>query len=178
MTNIKTCNGVHCIVRQLAMIDIHFKYNISIHIHPSIIDTIRCYSQGAFDFEAGGILLGKKLIDSEDYTISELTRPNQFDKRTRFGFLRSKKAAQHVINQRWRNSKGIVNYLGEWHTHPFANPMPSMTDQILLNTIAKEKSCVFTHYFMFILGSTGKMFIGVSSSSSRGIIIDYQIIEV
>jgi integrative and conjugative element protein (TIGR02256 family) len=160
------------------MFDINFEHSITIHIHPSIISTIRCYSQGDSDFEAGGILLGKKLTNSDDYTISEMTCPNQFDTRTRFSFLRNKKVAQRIINERWATSNGIVNYLGEWHTHPFPSPMPSMTDQLLLNIIAREKSNVFMYYFMIILGSTGKLFVGISSSNNRGKIIDYKVIEV
>lgn len=159
------------------MLDIQFKNSIIVHIKPSVINTLWCYSQGDSDCEAGGILLGQKLILSEDYTISEISCPNQFDTRTRLGFIRSKKAAQRIINQRWRSSNGIVNYLGEWHTHPCPSPMPSMTDQILLRTIAREKSCVFTYYFMFILGCTGKLFVGVTSSANEGKLIDYKIIE-
>lgn len=160
------------------MFDINFGHNITIHILPSIIRTIKCYSQGGSGYEAGGILLGQKRINFDDYTITELTCPNRFDTRMRFSFLRNKRAAQRIINEKWVTSNGIVNYLGEWHTHPCPSPMPSVTDQLLLNTIAREKSNVFEYYFMFILGSTGDLFIGISSSNSKGKIIEYKIVEV
>lgn len=160
------------------MVDICFIHNITLHIPLSIISTIKCYSQGDSDFEAGGIILGKKLLDFEEYTITELTHPSNLDIRSRFGFIRNKRAAQRIINERWMRTKGVINYLGEWHTHPFSSPMPSMTDQMLLSIIAREKSNVFKYYFMLILGNTGKLFVGVTSSSSKGKIIDYKIIEV
>ncbi len=78
--------------------------------------------------EAGGVLLGRLLIDSQDIVIDEVTEPMQGDKRSRFAFYRAKRRHQHIINQRWQESNGTTIYLGEWHTHPERIPTPSMID--------------------------------------------------
>lgn len=81
------------------------------------------------DYEAGGILLGRLLVDSQDVVIDEVTIPMPKDKRSRFAFYRHKQGHQAIINQRWQESKGTCIYLGEWHTHPEPVPTPSTIDR-------------------------------------------------
>ncbi|MBO0951180.1 Mov34/MPN/PAD-1 family protein [Fibrella forsythiae] len=81
------------------------------------------------DCEAGGVMLGRLLIDSNDVVIDEVTVPMCQDKRSRFAFYRHKRGHQAVINQRWHSSNGTCIYLGEWHTHPEPVPTPSTTDR-------------------------------------------------
>ncbi|MFA6411053.1 MAG: Mov34/MPN/PAD-1 family protein [Syntrophales bacterium] len=79
------------------------------------------------DKEAGGILLGRMIENSNDVIIDEITVPGLLDKRNRFSFIRSK-FVQSIIFKKWRTSKHTKNYLGEWHTHPESQPSPSGTD--------------------------------------------------
>ena len=79
-------------------------------------------------------------------------------------FVRSSKHAQKTINKLWSESGGIVNYLGEWHTHNEKVPIPSLIDKALLKQIYIEQSNPFNYYFMFILGNDGKLFVGVVDS--------------
>jgi hypothetical protein len=41
--------------------------------------------------EAGGVLLGRHLLDTDDIVVDEVTTPQKSDRRSRFGFFRSKK---------------------------------------------------------------------------------------
>jgi len=77
--------------------------------------------------EAGGMLLGRILLDCDDVIIDRITQPHARDRSTRFQFFRRRKAAQLKVNMAWSGSKGTCVYLGEWHTHPEANPTPSAT---------------------------------------------------
>ncbi len=79
------------------------------------------------DREAGGILLGRMIENSNDVIIDEITVPSVHDRRSRFSFFRSKHT-QKTINARWQTSQHTQNYLGEWHTHPEVHPSPSSTD--------------------------------------------------
>lgn len=78
--------------------------------------------------EAGGVLLGRHLIDSEDVVVDEVTTPQKSDRRSRFRFFRSKRH-NAVAQQRWVNESSTTAYLGLWHTHPEANPTPSCVDR-------------------------------------------------
>lgn len=78
--------------------------------------------------EAGGVLLGRYIINSLDVVIDEVTTPMCGDRRGRFKFLRARRLHQKIIDRRWQQSEGTINYLGEWHTHPEPIPTPSKQD--------------------------------------------------
>lgn len=78
--------------------------------------------------EAGGVLLGRHLLDSEDVVVDEITGPQSSDRRTRFSFFRSKKH-EHIAKERWLSEANTLAYLGLWHTHPEDSPTPSSVDR-------------------------------------------------
>jgi len=78
--------------------------------------------------EAGGILLGRYILDCDDVVVDEATVPVEDDRRSRQRFYRSAKHHQDAICRAWARSAGTCNYLGEWHTHPEADPSPSSID--------------------------------------------------
>jgi integrative and conjugative element protein (TIGR02256 family) len=57
------------------------------------------------------------------------------DRRTRYGFVRSDPGHQRTALAAWKTSERTVNFVGEWHTHPEENPIPSHVDR---NTWADE----------------------------------------
>lgn len=81
------------------------------------------------DQEAGGVLLGRYLLDSRDVVVDEVSTPQSSDRRSRYGFFRSSKHEQ-LARQRWLEESSTSAYLGLWHTHPEPDPMPSRVDQI------------------------------------------------
>lgn len=78
--------------------------------------------------EAGGVLLGRHLIDSQDVVVDEVTTPQSADRRSRFGFFRSRRH-EALAQERWRQQAGTSAYLGLWHTHPESDPTPSSVDR-------------------------------------------------
>lgn len=78
--------------------------------------------------EAGGVLLGRFLIGSDEVVVDNITIPMQGDIRSRYTYIRSKGTHQKQIYEAWASSKGTCNYLGEWHTHPEVDPHPSIHD--------------------------------------------------
>ncbi|MBL0492945.1 Mov34/MPN/PAD-1 family protein [Aeromonas veronii] len=83
----------------------------------------RCWQR-----EAGGVLLGRHLLDSEDVVVDEVTSPQSSDRRARFSFFRSKKH-EHIARERWLEEMNTLAYLGLWHTHPEDSPTPSPVDR-------------------------------------------------
>lgn len=79
--------------------------------------------------EAGGILLGRSILDTNDIVIDQITTPMLGDFQSRFHFARSQRRHQCVIDQAWRTSNGTCTYLGEWHSHPEFVPSPSFVDR-------------------------------------------------
>lgn len=77
--------------------------------------------------EAGGVLLGRHLLDSRDVVVDDVTTPQAADRRSRFGFFRSRRH-EALAQERWRQQAGTSAYLGLWHTHPEPDPTPSSVD--------------------------------------------------
>ncbi|MBD2703409.1 Mov34/MPN/PAD-1 family protein [Spirosoma sp. BT702] len=98
-------------------------------ITSAILQQITAYAQlKPQQAEAGGILLGRFIVEADDVVIDEVTVPKTGDRRHRTGFWRSATPHQKTLNDSWFSSDGTCNYLGEWHTHPEPNPNPSGRD--------------------------------------------------
>lgn len=109
--------------------------------------------------EVGGILLGRfagKMV----YEITEIACVNsQYN--TRIHYQRDVKKAQSIINKRWDETKGEINYLGEWHTHPNMHASPSTTDMKSLSAIMKQVGQVLPVVMLIILGANNKTSLSV-----------------
>lgn len=79
--------------------------------------------------EAGGVLLGRWLRGSGDVVVDLATSPMSGDRRGRFSFYRDDRAHQRLIDDAHHQTKGTCGYLGEWHTHPEPDPVPSSVDR-------------------------------------------------
>lgn len=80
------------------------------------------------DTEAGGVLLGRLILSSDDVIVDRATPPSPQDRRSRFAFFRARRPAQFAVDEAWSTSGNVMNYLGEWHTHPEDYPTPSRID--------------------------------------------------
>lgn len=80
------------------------------------------------DCEAGGVILGRHLLDSCDVVVDEVTLPQNSDLRGRFSFFRSSKH-EFEAHKRWVEEERTMAYLGLWHTHPEPDPTPSDVDR-------------------------------------------------
>lgn len=89
---------------------------------------LRAYAQQSRrQTEAGGVLLGRYLLDTPDLVVDEVTVPQKEDRRSRFGFFRSRQHGE-VARARWAAANETMAYLGLWHTHPERDPTPSGVD--------------------------------------------------
>lgn len=102
--------------------------------------------------EAGGVLLGRFIIDSKDIVIDEVTIPMIGDKCTRYSYIRNAKPHQRIIDSKWDKSNGTCNYLGEWHTHPENYPSPSGKDIDSWKKRMKEDVFSSRYLYFIILG--------------------------
>lgn len=78
--------------------------------------------------EAGGLLIGYKR--GKHFEITDITYPYKGDTRNRFLFERKDKKHINKLKSIRIFSLGKKGFLGEWHTHPEKNPLPSSLDLI------------------------------------------------
>lgn len=161
------------------MLTVSFSDGTIVDIEDGLLTTFQSFEQQQmWSKEAGGILIGKKLMDEEHYVLSAVSTPTKQDKRTRFSFTRSKQSAQQYIDKHWIESGGIENYFGEWHTHPEIKPSPSNVDQSLIRQIVSDKSSPFSKVLLIIVGQKGTLYLGLADSQGTGAISITQEIEV
>lgn len=127
-----------------------------------VVSQMRHYVQDTTDREeAGGVLLGRFILDCSDVVVDQITVPVQEDRRSRFRFFRSAREHQQVIFRVWRRSKGTCNYLGEWHTHPEPAPLPSALDlQTWHQKLSKDRFDSDVLYFVIVGTETIKAWQG------------------
>ncbi len=125
--------------------------NIKIRLCDKILRDLNSIYINNQMFETGGILLGKftKSLDSIDICEVYEIKTGLF---SRIYYKRNVKKAQRIIDARWKESNGEINYLGEWHTHPNMRALASSTDfnslKNLLYKVGYEIPCII----MLILG--------------------------
>jgi integrative and conjugative element protein (TIGR02256 family) len=103
--------------------------------------------------EAGGVLLGRHLLASNDVVVDAVTVPQPGDRLSRHRFFRSRQTHQTLIDRAWRESGGTCTYLGEWHTHPEPVPSSSPTDRSDWDRKLRIDRVSFSIYFV-IVGTT------------------------
>ncbi len=123
-----------------------------IMVEGSVLTVIARYRQKhATTPESGGILTG--LRRGDHLHITDLTCPGPDDRCERLAFHRSQRFHQQSAQQRWQRSQGVVDYMGEWHTHPQHKPVPSSTDQ-------REWRALLRHYeqpLAFLIAGIGSL---------------------
>ena len=125
--------------------------NLKIIVNDKILDNIRRYYCSNINYETGGILLGKFNKENRVIEITEVyeLKTNLFRE---FCIKRSARKAQKIINRRWHETNGAINYIGEWHTHPNMQAVPSSTDINSLKEITEKVKGVLPGTILIIAG--------------------------
>lgn len=146
--------------------------NLKIIIKEQVVDDIRKYYWLNIKYETGGILLGKFNRESKSIEISEIyeLKINFFSKVL---YKRCAKKAQKIINKRWKETQGTINYIGEWHTHPNMLALPSKIDINSLKEINEKVKKILPGTILMIAGKDEK----VSLIVQNGNIIEMKILS-
>jgi integrative and conjugative element protein (TIGR02256 family) len=120
------------------------------------VDTMNAHMQRKrWAREAGGVLLGRLLLEDDKVVVEQVTVPGPYDRRSRFTFFRAERPAQAVVNDAWRQSGGELVYLGEWHTHPEDDPSPSGHDRSDWRRLVTTQQYEQPSLFFIIVGRLG-----------------------
>jgi integrative and conjugative element protein (TIGR02256 family) len=101
--------------------------NSGLLIEVAVLSQLGAFRQTrAHATEAGGILLGYRR-DAHLHVVMA-TPPGPSDTRGRIRFRRDDESHARIALAEWSNSGEMIDYLGEWHTHPESDPLPSTLD--------------------------------------------------
>lgn len=98
-----------------------------LYIEQTVIDTISSFKQISISSkEAGGLLIG--YFKPPHIHVTNLTTPMPKDKASRTRYCREDLGHIKQLKLLYRTSHGMLNLIGEWHTHPEKIPTPSPID--------------------------------------------------
>ena len=100
---------------------------LGVCISPEAMADLRRWVQLDDGDEAGGVLIGRYLLDG-GIAIDGISTPGPRDFREPFYFFRHCDHHNAAVRAAWEASNGTAHYLGNWHTHPEPVPTPSPLD--------------------------------------------------
>lgn len=111
------------------------KFIIPVEMYESLCLKVRT----ALPNETGGILCGHYSADLNTAKVSRVIG-NTKDSGRGTSFLRDGKFITKELAKLWKDSGGKEYYIGDWHSHPYSNPMPSQRDEQNMIEIANENA--------------------------------------
>ena len=140
------------------------RYNLpdsdqQILLSQSVLEVFSAYRQLKAETESGGLLFAE--FNFPQICITEASPPHSSDKRWRTFFIPNRVLQRRLIRSHFK--KGL-HFVGEWHTHPMAVPVPSGVDLESM-TEAFSKSRHELNYFMMVIvgNSSEKLNLWVSA---------------
>ncbi|MGF7230308.1 Mov34/MPN/PAD-1 family protein [Arachidicoccus sp.] len=118
-------------------------------ISQECIDSIVEHIKKAAVYETGGILIGAYSDDLGTAAISQITGPTIDSKGGFTWFNRGIKGLKELLKRYWDVK---LYYLGEWHFHPNAKPIPSNQDKKQMREIARSNQYRCPEPIMIIVG--------------------------
>lgn len=123
------------------------KTNHKILVSDSLLTQMIAVADNHYPKEFGGILTGIK--EQDFWIITDFETPTDF-KNSRSNFTRKVKKLNAYLKEIYLTSKGKLEYLGEWHTHPNGTPQNSKDDLISMAEIANETNVTTDKPIMII----------------------------
>lgn len=100
--------------------------------------------------ETGGILLGY-VSDGGEAVVSGIIGPGPRAKHSRLRFSPDHDCQMAVLEERFRETGGQLDYLGDWHTHPDGGINLSWRDRRTLVRIGRKTKARLPCPFMLVL---------------------------
>ncbi|MCK9293526.1 MAG: Mov34/MPN/PAD-1 family protein [Desulfobulbaceae bacterium] len=121
-----------------------------------VVDLLMNYRQtDKWQKEAGGLLIGRHLLEEDHLVVDRITEPTWWDKRLRTFFFRSNRH-NRILYKTWNDSNKTLTLLGLWHTHPEPIPTPSVVDyKDWENTLLQGE--YFGDFLVFMIVGTQKI---------------------
>lgn len=110
------------------------------------------YAAAAGQLETGGILMGRYNDQHNCAIIDYVTGPPSDSEHGHSTFVRGVKGLGAIVSRLWTKERRY--YLGEWHFHPGASPIPSHTDLTSMVAIARDAKYSCPEPILLIIGGT------------------------
>lgn len=122
----------------------------------AITEKLKRLRENALPQETGGIILGVTDMPSKSILIVDVIAAPSDSQSSNSHFIRGREGQEDLLNDVLRRTANIVDYIGEWHSHPNNySTKPSEDDKQLLDKLSKLMSKEGLPSVMLISGETG-----------------------
>lgn len=105
---------------------------------PDAVDRVVSEIEVAGSNETGGILLGWQRPDLGLWVVAHVTGPGTRARATPTSLRLDTLALQRDVDQWFESTQGEISYLGDWHLHHEADPVPSPADRRSAREVAQR----------------------------------------
>ncbi|RJP53432.1 MAG: hypothetical protein C4583_04605 [Anaerolineaceae bacterium] len=112
---------------------------LNLVLPPDLIQVILASLREAGQREIGGILMAEH-VGQNEFKVCEITVHRRGAIASFVRLIEDAVGKLRQFFQRTDHDYKRFNYLGEWHSHPLFEPMPSNTDDISMLEIVQDKS--------------------------------------
>lgn len=108
--------------------------------------------------EVGTSLVGSYSDDGTRAVVRDLAPVSNDSRGSRFSFMRGVQGLAEFFASVFRRSNGLQHYVGEWHSHPGGNPVPSPIDDANQSAIARDIRTECPEAILVIIGGEADAF--------------------
>lgn len=123
-------------------------------IDTSVLDFIEAEAAKATRTETGGVLAGRGNLMNGGVHLTHASEPGPKARKTLYSFARDTAFCQQFLDKLAMESKGQIDYLGEWHKHHEAEPRPSWKDIRTSKDIALKSDYHVELCLLMIIGKS------------------------
>ncbi len=127
-----------------------------VELPAATVEFLRRYVQLGSALETGGVLAGF-LRKDDVWILSHPMQPSPRNRAGRHWLKRHRSDAQKFVDKVYQETGGLVNYLGEWHTHPEPTPSPSLEDRKMLQDLLRTSRLEIRFLIGVIVGMSGSL---------------------
>jgi integrative and conjugative element protein (TIGR02256 family) len=128
--------------------------NLSITIEETLLHKLTAIGKKHYPNEFGGFLIGNYSDNSRCLNITDTILPSKY-KASKSRFQRNSSGIEKELRA-YYNENPKKYYIGEWHTHPDGQPIPSKTDIMAIETILQQKEASIQKPVLLIIAYSKK----------------------
>lgn len=128
---------------------------LELRIGGALFGEVAALATASYPYETGGIILGRET--DRACTVSKMIGPGPHAEHRRASFDPDHGWQVAEVARLWRDHKGKISYLGDWHSHPGGAPRPSRLDREVLRLIADaaDARCAAPVMLIVAVGARG-----------------------
>jgi integrative and conjugative element protein (TIGR02256 family) len=123
-----------------------------VNIPGVLLHKLISFARNSYPQETGGTLVGHYSDDHTKAHVTEVLEAKKGARRSLRSFFRPSDKEDNQLKQIYKKTRGKIHYLGEWHSHPKASPLPSYRDETTMKQLVRDLKVAADTPLLLIVG--------------------------